>query len=131
MDISNAPGTVGKRRRLTMAEFAAILDGVAEKLKSKTVRPLATLPEQSATEKIYQAKPKKYISKIAVLGTQEKILSLVALYPAWGTKKLANSLADQGISLSRQSVHKILLKYNLNRLAMRKAWQVRQKETNP
>lgn len=113
-----------------MAEFAEILDGVAEKLKSKTVRPLAQLPEQSATEKIYQAKPKKYISKIALLGAQEKILSLVALYPEWGTKKLANSLSEQGISLSRQSIHKVLLKHNLNRPAMRKAWQAKERCEN-
>ena len=131
MDSSKAPGTVVKRRRLTMEEFAEILDGVAEKLKSKTVLPLDPLTEQSATEEIYQAKPKKYISKIAVLGASEKILSLVALYPEWGTKKLANSLSEQGISLSRQSIHKILLKHNLNRLAMRKAWQATQKEMNP
>ncbi|MDA8428272.1 MAG: hypothetical protein M0T70_03350 [Geobacteraceae bacterium] len=131
MDSSKAPGTVVKRRRLTMAEFAEILDGVAEKLKSKTVRPLAPLAEQSATEEIYQAKPKKYISKIALLGAPEKILALVALNPERGTQRLKKSLAEQGISLSRQSIHKILLKHNLNRPAMRKAWQATQKETNP
>ncbi len=131
MDSSKAPGTVVKRRRLTMEEFAEILDGVAEKLKSKTVLPLDPFTEQSATEEIYQAKPKKYFSKAAALGTPEKILALVASDPGWGTKKLANALADQGISLSRQSIYKILRKHNLNLPGMRKAWQAAQKETNP
>ncbi|HML79034.1 hypothetical protein [Geobacter sulfurreducens] len=131
MDASNAPGTVVKRRRLTMAEFAAILDSVAEKLKSKTVRPLAPLPELRAPEEIYQEKPKKYFSKAAAFGASEKILALVALNPERGTQRLKKSLAEQGISLSRQSIHKILLKHNLNRPAMRKTWQARQKETNP
>ncbi len=131
MDASKGPGNVGKPRRLTIAEFAEILDGVAEKLKSKTVRSLAPLAEQRAAEKIYQAKPKKYFSKAAALGAPEKILALVAFNPKWGTQRLATSLSEQGISLSRQSIHKILLKYNLNRPAMRKAWQARQKETNP
>ena len=131
MDISNAPGTVEKRRRLTMAEFAEILDGVAEKLKSKTVRSLVPLAEERAAERIYQAKPKKYFSKAAAFGAPEKILALVALNPERGTQRLKKSLAEQGISLSRQSIHKILLEHNLNRPAMRKAWQARQKEANP
>lgn len=131
MDASNAPGTVVKRRRLTMTEFAAILDSVAEKLKSKTVRPLASLADQSAIEESYVAKPKKYVSKTAVFGAPENILSLVALNPEHGTQRLKKLLAEQGIFLSRQSIHKILLKHNLNRSAMRKAWQATQKETNP
>lgn len=131
MDASTGPGNVGKRRRLTMAELAEILDGVAERLKSKTARPLALHAEQGAPEEICQAKPKKYFSKAAALGAPEKILALVALNPERGTQRLKKSLADQGISLSRQSIHKILLKYNLNRPAMRKAWQATQKETNP
>lgn len=131
MDASNVSGTVGKRRRLTVAEFAAILDSVAEKMKSKTVRPLVQFAEQRAPEVIYQAKPKKYFSKAAAFGAPEKILALVALNPERGTQRLKKSLAEQGISLSRQSIHKILLKHNLNRPAMRKAWQATQKETNP
>jgi len=131
MDISNNPGTVEKRRQITIAEFAEILDRVAEKLKSKTVRPLAQLPDQRAPEEICQAKPKKYFSKAAALGAPEKILALVALNPERGTQRLKKSLAEQGISLSRQSIHKILLKHNLNCPAMRKAWQATQKETNP
>ena len=67
MDTSMGPGNIEKRRRLTMAELAEILDGVAEKLKSKTVRPFVPLAEQRAPE-IYQAKPKKYFSKAAALG---------------------------------------------------------------
>ena len=131
MDASNAPGSVVKRRRLTVEEFAEILDGVAEKLKSKTVRPFVPLAEQGAQEVVYQAKPKKYFSKAAAFGAPEKILALVALNSEWGTQRLKKSLAEQGISLSRQSIHKILLKHNLNRPAMRKAWQARQKETSP
>lgn len=75
-------------------------------------------------------KTRKHFSKTAALGATEKILALVAQYPEWGTKKLADFLADQGISLNRQSIHKILIKYNLNHPAMRKAWQDTQKETN-
>jgi len=131
MDATTGSGNVGKRRRLTMAELAEILDGVAERLKSKTARPLALHAEQGAPEEICQAKPKKCISKAAKLGAPEKILSLVALNPEWGTQRLKKSLADQGVSLSRQSIHKILLKHKLNKPAMRKAWQATQKETNP
>ena len=129
MDASMGSGTVVKRRRLTMAELAEILDGVAERLKSKTARPLAPLAEQGAV--ICKAKPKKCFSKAATLGAPEIILSLVALNPEWGTQRLKKSLADQGVSLSRQSIHKILLKHKLNKPAMRKAWQATQKETNP
>lgn len=132
MDASTGPGNVGKRRRLTIAELSEILDGVAERLKRKAVcHPPAPHAEQRAPEKIYQAKPKKCFSKAAKLGAPEKILSLVALNPEWGTQRLKKSLADQGVSLSRQSIHKILLKHNLNRPAMRKAWQATRKETNP
>lgn len=131
MDTSMGPGIVGKRRRLTMAELAEILDGVAERLKSKTARPLASLAEQGAPEEICQAKPKKFFSKAAALGAREKILALVVINPDWGTQRLKKSLADQGVSLSRQSIHKILLKHNLNQPAMRKAWQATQKEMKP
>ena len=131
MDTSMGPGNIEKRRRLTMAELAEILDGVAERLKSKTARPLALHAEQGSPKEICQAKPKKCFSKAATLGAPEKILSLVALNPEWGTQRLKKSLADQGVSLSRQSIHKILLKHKLNKPAMRKAWQATQKETNP
>jgi hypothetical protein len=120
-----------KPRRLTIAELSEILDSVAAKQKIKTVCPVVPLVETKTHYEIYQSKPKKYISKAVALGAPEKILALVALYPGWGTKKLANALADQGVSLSRQSIHKILCKHNLNLPAMRKAWQATQKETNP
>lgn len=131
MDSSKAPGTVVKRRRLTMAELSEILDSVAAKRKTITVCPITPLVETRVRQEIYQPKPKKYFSKAAALGVPEKILVLVASDPGWGTKKLANALADQGISLSRQSIHKILRKHNLNLPGMRKAWQAAQKETNP
>ena len=131
MDTFTGPGNVVKRRRLTMAELAEILDGVAEKLKSRTVLPFAPLTEQRVPEEINQIKPKKYFSKAAALGAPEKILSLVALNPEWGPQRLAKSLADQGISLSCQSIYRILRKYKLNHLTMRKAWQTTQKEMYP
>ena len=132
MDSSRHPGTVEKRRRLTMAELSEILDSVSAKRKDETaLSPVAPLVEKKTHQEIHRAKPKKYVSKAAALGAPEKILALVALNPEWGTQRLAKSLSDQGISLSRQSIHKILLKHNLNRPAMRKAWQAMQKETNP
>ncbi|MBI5655628.1 MAG: helix-turn-helix domain-containing protein [Geobacter sp.] len=114
-----------------MAEFSEILDSVAAKLKNKTECPAAPLVEKKARQEVYQAKPKNYVSKTAALGATEKILTLVKQCPEWGTKKIADALRLQEVSLSRQSIHKILLKYNLNRPAMRKAWQATQKEMNP
>lgn len=132
MDPSKEPGTVVKRRRLTLAELSKILDSVAAKRKDeRLLSPVAPFVEKKIRQEIYQAKPKKYFSKAAAFGAPEKILALVALNPELGTQRLKKSLAEQGISLSRQSIHKILLKHNLNRPAMRKAWQARQKETNP
>lgn len=130
MDIENIPGTVVKPRRLTMAELSEILDSVAAKRRSVMVCPVDPFVETRIQLKNYEPKPKKYFSKTAALGAPEKILALVASDPGWGTKKLANALADQGISLSRQSIHKILCKHNLNLPGMRKAWQAAQKETN-
>lgn len=114
-----------------MAEFSEILESVAAKRRNKSECPTAPLLEKKAHQEVYQAKPKNYVSKIAALGAAEKILTLVKQYPEWGTKKIADALRLQEVSLSRQSIHKILLKYNLNRPAMRKAWQATQKEMNP
>lgn len=131
MDISRVQGTAVKPRRLTMAELSEILDSVAAKQKIKTVCKVVPLVETKTHQEIYQPKPKKYVSKAVAMGAPEKILALVMLNPEQGTLRLKKSLADQGISLSRQSIHKILCKYNLNLPAMRKTWQATQKETNP
>ncbi len=131
MDSSTTSGAVVKRRRLTMAEFSEILDSVAAERRNKAECPAAPLVEEKVCQEVYQAKPKNYVSKAAALGAAEKILTLVKQCPEWGTKKIADALRLQEVSLSRQSIHKILLKYSLNRPAMRKVWQARQKEMNP
>lgn len=78
-------------------------------------------------------KTRKHFSKTAALGATEKILANVlanvAQYPEWGTKKLADSLDLQGVSLSRQAIHTILVRHNLNRALLRKAWRYNLKET--
>ncbi|WP_205743268.1 helix-turn-helix domain-containing protein [Geobacter sp. FeAm09] len=63
-------------------------------------------------------------------GTEEKILALVETHPEWGTQRLRNALEYQHVSLSRQSVYKILKKYNLNIPSMRKQWGHHLKEAH-
>lgn len=130
MDSLKDHGAVSKRRRLTMSELREILDKVTATRKNITECFAAPIAETRTRKKICRAKPRKYFSKAAEVGAPEKILALVAMNPEWGTLRLKKSLADQGVSLSRQSIHKILLKHNLNLPVMRKAWQATQKETN-
>lgn len=134
MNSSTTEERAVKRRRLTVAELTEILDSVAANRKHITVKPLAPLECETGNNKRrdeFISKPKKRFSKVKALGAVEKILALVDMNPEWGTQRLAKSLADQGISTSRQYIHTILIKYNLNQPAMRKAWKANQKEMKP
>lgn len=106
-------------RRLTIAEFAEILGSVVVPPKKAEIRSSF----HSKSKPLMAAKARNFISKAVALGVPEKILALVARCPEWGTKKLADSLRREGISLSRQSIHKFLVKNNLNRLSLRKSWK--------
>ena len=111
-------------RRLTMAELSEILDGVGKPSGKEGVSRFDLLESKVSLT----TRTRKRFSKTAALGATEKILALVAKYPEWGTKKLAESLNLQGVSLSRQAIHTILARNNLNRSSMRKTWSNNQKE---
>ncbi len=114
-------------RRLTMAELAEILDSVGKPSGKEGVSRFDLLESKGPLT----TRTREHFSKTAALGATEKILALVAQYPECGTKKLADSLVLQGVSLSRQAIHTILVKHNLNRASMRKTWSKNQKEPKP
>lgn len=119
-----------KQNRLTVAELAERLDNVA---RSRN-KVMASLMDNSGDKKICKESfttTDIIFSKAAAREAPDKVLALLELHPEWGTQRLAKSLADQGIILSRQSIHKILVKFNLNLPAMRKKWWATQKEINP
>ena len=123
-------GRAVKQSRLTVAEFAERLDNVARSQN----KIIASLMDNSGDKKICKESSTTtdiFFSKAAARKAPDKILELLELHPEWGTQRLANSLADQGIILSRQSIHKILVKFNLNLPAKRKAWWANQKGINP
>lgn len=73
MDSSNVSGTVGRRRRFTVAELSEILDSVAAKRKDeRALSPVAPFVEKKICQEIYQAKPEKYFTKAAAFGAPEK-----------------------------------------------------------
>ena len=122
-------GRAVKQSRLTVAEFAERLDNVARSQN----KIMASLMDNSGDKRICKESlttTEIFVSKAAARKAPDKILALLELHPEWGTQRLAKSLADQGIILSRQSIHKILVKFNLNLPSMRKAWQATQRETN-
>lgn len=125
MDLIKTEGTAVKRRRLTMVELAEILNGVTQ--------PQQNVPLNASTHlkniMSLPANARNYFSKSAALGAPEKILTLVAQYPEWGAKKLADFLKVEEICLSRQSIHKFLAKHNLNRRSLRTSWKHNLKET--
>jgi hypothetical protein len=127
---SQNKGCAVKQDRLTIAEFSERLENVARSQN----KVMASLMDDSGVKENCKESSKAtnmYFSKAAACVAPDKILALLKQYPEWGTKRLAKSLAEQGVFLSRQSIHKILVKYNLNLPSMRKAWWANQKEINP
>ena len=118
MKLNNIQDNKVRGRRITVEEMAEILKRV-NKTQGNLINNPTILNEYNKSP---IEKKKKYFSKAAALGATERILSLVLINPNWGPTKLSNILMLEDISLTRQSVHKILAKHKLNLRKLRKIW---------
>src|SRR5690242_5506773 len=93
-------------RRLSMAEFAEILDSVSIS-KSRSITKVNSAHDSDATNCLQSVNSHKICCNKVSIEIKERIIELALQYPEWGCGKIANDLKILNISLSRQAIHKL------------------------